>query len=79
MPLDVLVARFHALYPGAFRDGAIPAPLFYLLARRMGAVGAWERLQTGHAVASGAALVLGGEKVGDVFRADREEACGASE
>lgn len=78
LPLDLVVARFCALYPGEFQGGAIQAPLFYLLARRMGAVVAFQRLQMGHAVAGGVALVLGGEKARDVFRTYREEASGAS-
>lgn len=73
------MSRFCALYPGEFRHGMIPAPLFFLLSRNMGAVLAWQRVETGHAVAGGAALVLGGDKARDVFRSDQEVASGASE
>jgi hypothetical protein len=74
LDLDLLVAQVHWLYPGAFRDGQIPGPLFWLLSRRMQAVLALARVQMTDSVAKGAGLIMSGEKMLKHLQDDRDEA-----
>lgn len=71
-----LVAQVAAVYPGEFRGGEIAAPLFFLLARQLPAVLAMQRVTQADAVAKGAGLVMNGEKMLPLLKADREEAFG---